>query len=125
MTEIKAKLNYLRMSPRKVRSVVDLIRGKNFIQAMGQLKFVGRRAALPILKLLKSGASNAKIFDLKESDLYVKKITVDEGTPLKRFRPRAMGRAFQIKKRTSNITLILDKIIGSQKIKKQKIKDEK
>lgn len=109
MTEIKAKLNYLRMSPRKVRSVIDLIRGKSFIQAIGQLKFIGRRAALPILKLLKSGASNAKNFDLKESDLYVKKITVDEGTPLKRFRPRAMGRAFQIKKRTSNITLVLDK----------------
>lgn len=118
MKEIKAKLNYLRISPRKVRSVVDLIKGKNFIQAVSQLKFVGRRAALPILKLLKSGASNAKNFDLKESDLYVKKITVDEGTPLKRFRPRAMGRAFQIKKRISNITLILDE-------QNKKIKDKK
>lgn len=97
------------MSPRKVRLVADLIRGEKVPQAMVQLKFLKNKAAAVIAKLLKSAVSNAKNnFKIKEEkNLYIKKITVDEGPTLKRYRPRARGRAAMIRKRTSHITLVL------------------
>ena len=110
MAEYKAQLSHLKMAPRKVRLVADLVRGGNVRDAKLQLKFHSKRASGPILKLLNSAVSNAKSIkkeDVKEENLFIKKITVDEGPKLKRFRPVARGRAVEIQKKTSHITLIL------------------
>ena len=122
---INAKLSYLRIAPRKVRLVVDLIRGKTVDEAQAILNFTVKRATHPLLKLLKQAIANAKnSFQTKQTDLYVSKITVDEGPMLKRWRARARGRAFEIKKRTSHITLTLNMIEGKE-LKKKKKKKEK
>lgn len=117
-----ARLNYLRIAPRKVRLVADLIRGKSIAEAQNILNFTTKRASLPLLKLLKSALSNAKEQQqLEESALYIKKITVDEGPKYKRWMPRARGAAYQIQKKTSHITLILD-ATGGKSAKAKKIK---
>lgn len=109
LMEIYAKLKYLRIAPRKVRLVADLIRGMPVKEAQLQLEHIGRRAAHPIAKLLKSAVANSEHNYQQESDnLYIKKITVDQGPMLKRYRARAMGRAAMIRKRTSHITVVLD-----------------
>ena len=106
-----AKLQYARMAPRKVRLVADLIRGKSAKEAQTLLSFITRRAARSVLKTLRAALASAKNdFQLEESNLYISKITVDEGPKLRRFRPRARGRAFPIQKKTSHITLVLDEI---------------
>lgn len=108
MVEIKAQLNNLRIAPRKVRLVVDAIRGKSYATANAHLRFIAKKPADPLLKLLKSAFATAQLNkDLDISRLYVKNIEVNEGPVLKRFMPRAMGRAFMIKKRTSHIKLVL------------------
>ena len=115
-----AKLRYLNIAPRKVRLVIDLIRGKSVEQAQTILKFTAKKATVPLLKLLKSAVANAKNnFQLEVSNLYIAKIMVDEGPKLKRFMPRARGQAYEIQKKTSHITLVLDEI---EKKKKKKIK---
>lgn len=107
--EIKAKLNYLRITPRKVRLVADLVRNMDVKQAETQLKFMPKRASAPLLKLLNSAIANAKNnFNLEKDVLYIKKITVDEGPPFKRWRAGSRGRANPIIKRTSHINLVLD-----------------
>ena len=107
--EIKAKLNYLRIAPRKVRLVADLIRNMDVKQAEIQLKFMPKRASVPLLKLLNSVIANAKNnFNLEKDVLYIKKITVDEGPPFKRWRAGSRGKANPILKRTSHINLVLD-----------------
>lgn len=106
--EIKGHLRYLRIAPRKVRLIANLIRGMDVDKAELELKHFARRPAEPLLKLLKSAVANAKHnFQLGEG-LYVKQVLVDEGPPLKRFRARAFGRAAPIKKRTSHISITLD-----------------
>ena len=123
---VTAKLNYLRMAPRKVRLVTNLIRGLNVIEAQTQLKFLSKRAAGPILKLLKSAIANAKHnFDLAEENLYIAKISVDQGPSLKRWLPRAMGRATPIIKRTSHITIVLEAKTNLVKSKKKKVEPAK
>ncbi len=118
--QVSAKLRYLNIAPRKVRLVADLVRGKSVEQAQTILNFTVRRAAKPLEKLLKSAVANAKNnFQLEASNFYIAKITVDEGPKLKRFMPRARGQAYEIQKKTSHITLILDEI---EKKKKKKIK---
>lgn len=109
MADITAKLNYFRTSPRKVRLVADLVRGKNLTQALSQLQFTEKKSAGAISKLIKSAISNAKHnFKINDREkLYIKKITVDEGPTLKRFMPRARGSASPIRKRTSHITVVL------------------
>jgi len=124
----KFHLNKLRIAPRKVRQVVALIKGSPVEEAEIQLKFQSKRAALPILKLLKSGAASAiNNFNLSPDNLYVANIFVDEGQTLKRFRPRAFGRAGAIHKKTSHITLVLEERItpGAKKTKKKIIKEIK
>lgn len=117
--EIKAQLKHLRISPRKVRLVVNLIKGLSVESAEKQLKFCSKRAARPILKLLKSAAANAKHnFNLTRKDLYVSKIAVDQGPSLKRWRARAMGRAAPILKRTSHVILFLETRELLKKVKK-------
>jgi large subunit ribosomal protein L22 len=108
MKEVKAYLRYLRIAPRKVRLVADLIRGKSVLEAERILNFTRKKAALPLLKLLKSAISNAKHnFNLDEKNLYVSKIIVDQGPKTKKVFPRARGRADIKEKKTSHVTLIL------------------
>jgi len=117
--EIKAKLSYLRISPRKVRGVTEFIKGMQVKQAESHLKFIPKRVSRYLLRLLQSAVSNAQNnFKADKDSLYIKEITVNEGSPFKRSRPVSRGRAFQIMKRTSNINLILGSKEGA-KIKKK------
>lgn len=107
--QVTAKLNNLRMAPRKVRLVVNLIKGMDVKTARGQLQFMDKKAASLILKLLNSGLANAKHnFNLEENNFYIAKLVVEAGPSLKRWLPRAMGRATPILKRTCAISLVLD-----------------
>lgn len=123
--EIKASLKHIRMSPKKIRLVVDVIRGMETGKALDQLKFANKRAVGPIEKLIKSGIANAiNNFELDENNLYIREIRVDEGVTLKRWMPRAYGRATPIRKRSSHIILTLAEIKKSGKKKAQKKKIE-
>ena len=107
--EIKAKLRYYRQSSRKVRLVLELIKGLDSQDALAQLEFLNKRAARTITKLLKSALANAENnYSLDPSSLYIKKVYVDQGPTLKRWRARAFGRAASIRKRSSNVTLVLE-----------------
>lgn len=119
--EYKFHLNNLRIAPRKVRLIANLIKKSPVLLAEVQLKFQSKKAALPILKLVKSAvASAANNFNLSPENLFISNVLVDEGQKLKRFRPRAFGRAAAIHKKTSHITLILEeKIIQTAKTKKK------
>jgi len=120
-----AKLRHLRMAPRKVRLVVDLIRGMKVAEAMVQLDRLHKDAVRPIKKLLESGVANAKNnHNLKEETLVIITAFVDGGPTLHRWKPRAMGRAAPIRKRTSHITLVLEGEVEEKK-KKAKQKVEK
>ncbi|OIO18837.1 MAG: 50S ribosomal protein L22 [Candidatus Magasanikbacteria bacterium CG_4_9_14_0_2_um_filter_41_10] len=111
-----AKLNNLRVAPRKVRLLVDLIRGMHVADALIQLKFSKKHAATSVLKLLRSGVANAEHnADINIDTLIVKEAYVDGGPILYRWMPRAFGRAGKIRKRTSHITLVLE---GDEKTKK-------
>lgn len=107
--EITAKLSYLRISPRKVRLVANLIKGLNVPEADRQLDFLPKRAAKPLLKLLRSAAANAEhnlgVTDRKA--LKVANVIVENGPTLKRWRARARGRAASVLKRTSHVKIIL------------------
>lgn len=119
--QIKAKLSNLRIAPRKVRLVADIIRRKKTEEAQAILNFTVKKASLPLLKLLNSAMANAKNnFQLDPNNLYIFKLTVDEGPKYKRWMPRARGSAYEIQKKTSHITLILDEIKPGKKIKKTK-----
>lgn len=107
--EVKAIGRHIRMSPQKARLVADMIRGKDVREAISILAFSKKRSAHSIDKILKSAIANAKAKKTIDVDtLYVKTIFIDGGPILKRFMPRAMGRASLIKKRTSHITVVLD-----------------
>jgi large subunit ribosomal protein L22 len=106
--ESSAKLTLIRLSPRKTRLVVDLVRGKGIQEALNILRFLPQPSAKLISKLLKSAVSNAEQKGVSDVDsLFVKTIYVDGGAVLKRFVPRAMGRASKIRKPTSNINVTL------------------
>jgi large subunit ribosomal protein L22 len=113
MVESIARVKHIRVTPQKARRVVALIKGKQAQEALAILKFAQQSASEPIYKLVHSAMANAQVKAdrdgefLDDQDLYVKNAFVDEGTTLKRFQPRAQGRAFQIKKRTSHITVVL------------------
>lgn len=113
MVEAIARVRHIRVTPMKARRVVDLIRGKQAEEALAILKFAPQAASEPVYKLVASAMANARVKAdqensfLDESDLYVSKAYVDEGTTLKRFQPRAQGRAFRINKRTSHITVVV------------------
>ena len=107
--EARAVSRHLRIAPRKARLVIDLIRGKSVGEALMILDFVPRKAARLVTKTLKSVVANAE--NVQRVDvyrLYVRRITVDGGATLKRFLPRAHGRATPIRKRTSHITIVVD-----------------
>jgi len=108
---IVSKLNYLRISPRKVRLVADLIRNNKVSRAERILNFTVKRAAEPLANLLKTAVADARNnFHLNSDNLYISKIIVNEGPKYKRWEPRSRGMANQIKKRTSHITLVLKEI---------------
>lgn len=107
-TSAKAGANYLRVSPRKARAVVDLIRGKDLEEALMVLKFCPRKAAGLVEKIVSSAAANAeRNLALSRDSLYVASAYVNQGPTAKRFRHRAMGRASRIRKRTSHVTVVL------------------
>ena len=104
--EVKASARYIRISPRKVRVVIDLVRGKSVTEALTLLKFIPKRASEPIAKVIASAAANAEHnFNLNKDNLVVSQAFVDQGPTLKRFHPRQRGQAFPILKRTSHITV--------------------
>jgi len=113
MVESIARVKHIRVTPTKARRVVNLIRGKQAEEALAILKFAPQGASEPVYKLVASAIANARVKAdasnsfLDEQDLFVSEAFVDEGTTLKRFQPRAQGRAFQILKRTSHITIKL------------------
>ncbi|MFC5337836.1 50S ribosomal protein L22 [Leucobacter denitrificans] len=113
MVESIARVRHIRITPQKARRVVDLVRGKNVQEALAILKFAPQAAAEPVFKLVASAIANARVkadkenLRLNEDELVIARAFVDEGATLKRFRPRAQGRAFRINKRTSHITVVL------------------
>lgn len=111
--EVKAQLNNLRIAPRKTRLVANAVRGLLVSAAEAQLQFLNKRASLPILKLIRSAAANAEHNQkLSRDTLYIKSIQVDGGATLKRWKPRAQGRATPIAKRSSHVMIVL----GTKKI---------
>lgn len=108
MAQVKASLSNYRQSPRKVRLVANLVRGRKVKEAVAELGFLAKRASEPVKKLIESAVANAKHLSIPSEDLYIKEIRVDQGVVLKRSMPRARGRAFQILKRSSHILLVLD-----------------
>jgi large subunit ribosomal protein L22 len=124
--EVKASLNNLRVSPRKVRLLADLVRGLNVNKALNQLNFSNKRAKTPLMKLLNSAIANAEhTFNFKKDNLRIKTITVDEDKTLKRWMPRAYGRATTVRKRGSKVNVILEEIQSSGKTEARKEKLEK
>ncbi|MCL6638761.1 MAG: 50S ribosomal protein L22 [Firmicutes bacterium] len=106
--EAKAIAKYIRISPRKVRQVVDLIRGKKVDEALAILKYTPKRASEAVTKVVKSAAANAEHnLQADKDELYVTRAYVDQGPTFKRFQARAMGRADILRKRTSHITIVV------------------
>lgn len=106
--EVKAKLSNLSISPRKVRLVVDLVRGLGVAEAEAQLIHSPKQASKPILTLLKSAVANAEHnFKMKKDDLFVKEIFADEAKTAYRYQPRAFGRATPLRQRASHVSIIL------------------
>lgn len=108
MASVTAKLSNYRQSPRKVRLVANLVKGKKVSEAITELNFLAKRAGAPIKKLLDSALANAKQMSIATDDLIVQSIRVDQGAILKRSMPRARGRAFPIHKHTSHVVVVLD-----------------
>jgi large subunit ribosomal protein L22 len=107
--EVKAKLKMARMGCQKARLVADVVRGQDVNSAIKNLTFMKQKAAVLIKKLIESAVANAEVKKVIDVDnLYVKTIWVDMAPSMKRFRPRAQGRAFEVKKKLSHINVILD-----------------
>ena len=121
--KVKAKANYLRIAPRKIRLVADLIRKKKVEEAQAILRFAIKKGSQPLLKLLNSAMASAKNdFHLDPANFYIFSITIDEGPKYKRWMPRARGSAYPIQKKTSKATLVLEELVPGKKVKKSKKK---
>ena len=111
--ESKAQARYVRVTPMKARRVVDLIRGKQAVQALAVLEFAPQAASEPVRKVVQSAIANARVKAERVSEAFDERLLVvsaayvDEGPTMKRFRPRAQGRAYRINKRTSHITVVV------------------
>ncbi|OGH60195.1 MAG: 50S ribosomal protein L22 [Candidatus Magasanikbacteria bacterium RIFCSPHIGHO2_01_FULL_33_34] len=122
--QTKVTLRKLRVAPRKVRLLIDLIRGMQVNKAIAQLQISSKHSSEPVLKLLKSAIANAKHnHQIKPETLVIKVAFVDGGETLHRWTPKAMGRATPIRKRTSHITLVLEGEVD-EKLAKKKIKEK-
>ena len=120
MSQITAQLNYLRISPRKVRAVAELLKGLDVDLAEAQLRYLVRKPAKALLKLLNSAASSAKHnLGLDKNYLYIKEIIVNEGMKLKRYKPKGFGLSMPIQRKTSHIKIVLDEISGEKRKKKE------
>jgi large subunit ribosomal protein L22 len=107
--QAKAITKYVRISPQKVRQVMDVVRGESVDRALAILNYMPQKAAIEVARTIKSAAANAENnFDMVPSDLVVKQIYADEGPRLKRYMPRARGRVDLIRKPTTHITVIVD-----------------
>lgn len=116
MAEVKAQLNGLRIAPRKVRAVANLVKGKGVAEAAGQLEFYVRRTSPALLKLLNSAVANAEnTYHMVKDNLYVKDFIVNEGVKLRRFKPKGFGRASPIQKKTSLIKVVLAERVAGMK----------
>ena len=126
--EAKASARYVRVTPMKARRVVNLIRGQQAHEALAILKFAQQGASEPMFKVLSSAVANArqtadqKGLPFREEELVVSEAFVDEGPTMKRWRPRAQGRATRINKRTSHITLVVQPAVSEQPAKAEKKK---
>ncbi len=127
ISEVVAKARFIKISPRKSRLIVSQVRGMNTQAALDYLKFANKAAVRPIVKLINSAIANAgNNFQIDKEDLYIKKIVANDGPVIKRWRPRAHGRATMIRKRTSHIDLVLGVKSGSkQKSNKDKKEGKK
>ncbi len=124
---MKAKGKYLKISSKKMRLVTDMVRGMDSKEALDYLNFVPKKAARFINKVLNSALANAEHnFDLKKENLFIKEIFVNQGPTLKRWRPRAFGRAGQIRKRSEHLEIILgEKFLFKRPfLLKQKLKNQ-
>ncbi|MGE5297722.1 MAG: 50S ribosomal protein L22 [Acidobacteriaceae bacterium] len=120
--EVKASARYIHVSPRKLRLVADVVRKGNVADALEQLRYSSKTAALPITKLLNSAIANAEHnFQLKKENLFIKALTVDGGPVYKRMVPRAQGRGFVVRKRTSHINITLESRNQSKKRSRRSI----
>ncbi len=124
MPTAKATLSNFRQSPRKMRMVANLVRGKDVAQALVNLQFTEKKAALPVRNLIASALANAKAMEMPTENLVISKITVDGGTIMYRRRPAAHGSAHPIRKRTSAIFVELGENTKTKKVRipKEKIK---
>ena len=124
--EVKAKLNNLRLAPRKVRAIVNLLKGRGVSEALDQLSYFVRRPVDPVKKLLNSAIANAENnFNMVKDNLYIKEMIVNEGIKLRRFRAKGFGRAAPIQKKPSHIKLTLDeRTPGLRAEKKDRVKKE-
>jgi len=122
--ETRAKAKFIKVSPKKMRLVANLIRGLDVADALVRLRFTKKAATTPLTKLLNSAIANAEENQkLSKDNLYIKEITVDDGPTLKRWRPRAFGRATSIRKRSSHIVLLLSEKVPT-KVKEGQFKKE-
>ncbi|MEK7638258.1 MAG: 50S ribosomal protein L22 [Patescibacteria group bacterium] len=123
MTQIKAQLNGLRISPRKVRLLVGLIKRKDVQAALDQLAHMAKRPSVPLVKLLESAVANAEnTYKLNRDTLFIKEMTVDDGVKLKRYRPKGFGRTSPIEKKTSRISVVLESREPKVEVKKPEAK---
>ncbi|MFA5778089.1 MAG: 50S ribosomal protein L22 [Candidatus Paceibacterota bacterium] len=122
---MKAFLKNYRQSPRKVRLVAGLIKGKNVSEAIAELNFLAKRAGLPIKKLLLSAVANAKQMGIEVDNLFIKELRVDKGIVMKRMMPAAMGTGHRINKRTSHLNLLLAEKVIKKPAKTKEIKAKK
>jgi large subunit ribosomal protein L22 len=126
MSTVTAKLNYYRMSPKKLRLIADLIRGKRVERAGAVLSLLNKKGAEPMLKLLNSAVANAKHnHNLPSENLFVKSVMVNGGPMLKRFMPKAHGRATPVRERTSHVNLVLETLAVKEKKEKAEVKETK
>ena len=113
----KAVAKTVRIAPRKVRLILDLVRGKEVGEAISILKLTNKRSSQVVEKLVKSAVANAEHnYDMDIDNLYISEIYADEGPTLKRFRPRAQGRATKINKRTSHITVVVEEYANEAEV---------
>ena len=122
MAIVKAQLNGLRIAPRKVRAVANLVKGKGVAEAAGQLEFYVRRTSPALLKLLNSAVANAEnTYHMVKDNLYVKDFIVNEGVKLRRFKPKGFGRVSPLQKKTSLIKLVLAERVAGMKRQVEKV----
>ena len=113
----KAVAKTVRIAPRKVRLILDLVRGKEVGEAISILKLTNKKSSPVVEKLVKSAVANAEHnYDMDIDNLYISEIYADEGPTLKRFRPRAQGRATKINKRTSHITVVVEEYANEAEV---------